>query len=134
VDLQPFEPEIRDGKIWGRGADDDKGQGMMHAKAFELMVKTGTLPCNVKFMIEGREEIGSPNLGKWCKNNREMLKADVILVSDTSMIAAGYSFHYHRLTGTGILAGGSNRSPTVIFIQVFWRYSGQPYKCAVFND
>jgi acetylornithine deacetylase/succinyl-diaminopimelate desuccinylase-like protein len=84
---QPFEPEIRDGKIWGRGADDDKGQGMMHAKAFELMVKTGTLPCNVKFMIEGEEEIGSPNLGKWCKNNREMLKADVILVSDTSMIA-----------------------------------------------
>ncbi|HNX79122.1 MAG TPA: M20/M25/M40 family metallo-hydrolase, partial [Prolixibacteraceae bacterium] len=54
----PFEPEIRDGKIWGRGADDDKGQGMMHAKAFELMVKTGTLPCNVKFMIEGEEEIG----------------------------------------------------------------------------
>jgi acetylornithine deacetylase/succinyl-diaminopimelate desuccinylase-like protein len=84
----PFAPEIRDGKIWGRGADDDKGQGMMHAKAFELMVKTNTLPCNVKFMIEGEEEIGSPNLGKWCNNNREMLKADVILVSDTSMIAA----------------------------------------------
>lgn len=84
----PFEPEIRDGKIWARGADDDKGQGMMHAKAFELMVKTGTLPCNVKFMIEGEEEVGSPNLGKWCVENREMLKADVILVSDTSMIAA----------------------------------------------
>jgi acetylornithine deacetylase/succinyl-diaminopimelate desuccinylase-like protein len=84
----PFEPEVREGKIMGRGADDDKGQGMMHAKAFELMVKTGTLPCNVKFMIEGEEEIGSPNLGKWCRDNREMLKADVILVSDTSMIAA----------------------------------------------
>jgi acetylornithine deacetylase/succinyl-diaminopimelate desuccinylase-like protein len=84
----PFEPEIRDGKIWARGADDDKGQGMMHAKAFELMVNTGTLPCNVKFMIEGEEEVGSPNLGKWCVENREMLKADVILVSDTSMIAA----------------------------------------------
>ncbi len=84
----PFEPEIRDGKIWARGADDDKGQGMMHAKAFELMVKTGTLPCNVKFMIGGEEEVGSPNLGKWCVENREMLKADVILVSDTSMIAA----------------------------------------------
>lgn len=84
----PFEPEIRDGKIWGRGADDDKGQGMMHAKAFELMVKTNTLPCNVKFMIEGEEEIGSPNLGKWCEEHKEMLKADVILVSDTSMIAA----------------------------------------------
>lgn len=83
---QPFEPEIRDGKIYARGADDDKGQGFMHSKAFELMVKTNTLPCNVKFMIEGEEEIGSPNLGKWCRDNKEMLKADVILVSDTSMI------------------------------------------------
>ena len=54
----PFKPEIRDGKIWARGADDDKGQSMMHAKAFELMVKTNTMPCNVKFMIEGEEEIG----------------------------------------------------------------------------
>ena len=83
----PFEPEIRNGIIYARGADDDKGQSMIHAKAFELMVKTGTLPCNVKFMIEGEEEIGSPNLGKWCAANREMLKADIILVSDTSMIA-----------------------------------------------
>ncbi|HAH26022.1 MAG TPA: dipeptidase [Prolixibacteraceae bacterium] len=83
----PFEPEIRDGKIWARGADDDKGQSFMHAKAFELMVRTNTLPCNVKFMIEGEEEIGSPNLGKWCEQHKEMLKADIILVSDTSMIA-----------------------------------------------
>ncbi len=83
----PFEPVIRDGKIFARGADDDKGQSMMHAKAFELMVKTNTLPCNVKFMIEGEEEIGSPNLGAWCEANKEMLKADIILVSDTSMIA-----------------------------------------------
>lgn len=83
----PFEPEIRDGKIWARGADDDKGQSMMHAKAFELMVKTNTLPCNVKFMIEGEEEVGSPNLPAWCKEHKDMLKADVILVSDTSMIA-----------------------------------------------
>ena len=83
----PFEPEIRDGKIWGRGAEDNKGQSFMHAKAFELMVKTNRLPCNVKFMIEGEEEIGSPNLGKWCEQHKEMLKADIILVSDTSMIA-----------------------------------------------
>ena len=82
----PFEPEIRDGKIWARGADDDKGQSMIQAKAFELMVHTGTLPCNVKFMIEGEEEIGSPNLGKWCEDHKEMLKADVILVSDTTML------------------------------------------------
>ncbi|MCF6333854.1 MAG: dipeptidase [Draconibacterium sp.] len=86
-DSPPFEPEIRDGIIFARGADDDKGQSMMHAKAFELMVKTDTLPCNVKFMIEGEEEVGSPNLGKWCEQNKGMLKADVILVSDTSMIA-----------------------------------------------
>lgn len=83
----PFTPEVRDGKIYARGADDDKGQAFMHAKAFELMVKTNSLPCNVKFMIEGEEEIGSPNLGKFCEQHKEMLKADVILVSDTSMIA-----------------------------------------------
>ena len=82
----PFEPEIRDGKIWARGADDDKGQAFMHAKAFETLVATDSLPCNVKFMIEGEEEIGSPNLGKWCEQHKDMLKVDVILVSDTSMI------------------------------------------------
>lgn len=87
-DSPPFEPEIRDGKIWARGADDDKGQAFMHAKAFETLVRTDNLPCNVKFMIEGEEEIGSPNLGKWCEENKEMLKADVILVSDTSLIGA----------------------------------------------
>ncbi len=83
----PFEPEIREGKIYARGANDDKGQGLMHAKAFEYLVKTGTLPCNVKFLIEGEEEIGSVNLADWCSSHREMLKSDVILVSDTSMIA-----------------------------------------------
>ncbi len=84
---KPFEPEIRDEKIYARGADDDKGQAFMHAKAFEYMVKTNTLPCNVKFMIEGEEEVGSPSLPKFCIEHKEMLKADVILVSDTSMIA-----------------------------------------------
>lgn len=83
----PFEPEIRDGKIYARGADDDKGQGFMHLKAFEYLVKTNQLPCNVKFMIEGEEEIGSPNLGAFCQAHKAMLSADVILVSDTSMIA-----------------------------------------------
>lgn len=83
----PFEPVIRDGKIFARGADDDKGQAFMQAKAFEYLVRTNTLPCNVKFMIEGEEEIGSANLGKFCEDNKAMLKADVILVSDTGMIA-----------------------------------------------
>lgn len=83
----PFEPVIKDGKIWARGADDDKGQAFMHAKAFEYMVKNDLLKCNVKFMIEGEEEVGSPSLPKFCEDNKEMLKADIILVSDTSMIA-----------------------------------------------
>lgn len=83
----PFEPVVRDGKIWGRGADDDKGQLFMHVKAFELMNATGTLPCNVKFMIEGEEEVGSVNLEKFCKDHTEMLSANVILISDTTMVA-----------------------------------------------
>ncbi len=83
---QPFEPEIRDGKIYARGADDDKGQSFIHAKAFEYLAQNDTLPCNVKFMIEGEEEIGSAALAAWCVKKKEMLKADVILVSDTMMI------------------------------------------------
>ncbi len=83
----PFTPEVRNGKIYARGADDDKGQAFMQAKAFELMVKTNTLPCNVKFMIEGEEEIGSPNLEAFCIEHKEMLKSDIILVSDTGMIS-----------------------------------------------
>lgn len=83
-----FEPEIRDGKIYARGADDDKGQMFMHVKAFEMMNKLGILPCNVKFMIEGEEEIGSPSLKDFCKENKDLLKADIILISDTTMIAS----------------------------------------------
>lgn len=83
----PFEPEIRDGKIFARGADDDKGQSLMHAKAFEYLVKTNQLKCNVKFMIEGEEEVGSTSMPDFCRQHKEMLKADFILVSDTSMIA-----------------------------------------------
>ncbi len=82
----PFEPVVKDGKIWARGADDDKGQSFMHAKAFETMVKTNTLPCNVKFMLEGEEEIGSGSLSKWVVDYKDLVKADIILVSDTSMI------------------------------------------------
>lgn len=82
----PFEPEIRNGRIYARGANDDKGQMFMHFKAFEYMLKTNQLNCNVKFMIEGEEEIGSPSLGKYCEENKEKLKSDVILVSDTSML------------------------------------------------
>lgn len=84
---EPFEPQIKDNRIWGRGADDDKGQSFMHIKAFEAMCATDSLPCNVKFMLEGEEEIGSASLYGFCEEYKEMLKADVILVSDTSMIS-----------------------------------------------
>ncbi|MDD4058821.1 MAG: dipeptidase [Bacteroidales bacterium] len=82
----PFEPEIRDGAIYARGANDDKGQGFMHIKAFEYLVKTNQLKCNVKFIIDGEEEIGSPSLPEWAKAHKEMLACDDILVSDTTMI------------------------------------------------
>ncbi len=83
----PFEPVVKDGKIYARGACDDKGQMFMHIKALETMAKTGSMPCNVKVMIEGEEEVGSNNLGIFLENNKERLKADIVLVSDTSMIS-----------------------------------------------
>ena len=92
-DTPPFEPTIRktaihpEGAIFARGSCDDKGQMYMHVKAFELMMQTNTLACNVKFMIEGEEEVGSSNLGIFVKANKERLKADVVLISDTSILA-----------------------------------------------
>ena len=83
----PFEPTIRDEKIYARGACDDKGQFYMHVKAFELMMQTDTLPCNIKFMIEGEEEVGSNNLGPFVQANKQKLKSDVVLISDTSMLS-----------------------------------------------
>lgn len=84
----PFEPEVRDGYIWARGADDDKGQSFIQVKAFEYLVRNNLLTHNVKFIFEGEEEIGSPSLEAFCQDHRELLKADVILVSDTSMLGA----------------------------------------------
>jgi len=92
-DSPPFEPVIKttdahpEGAIFARGSCDDKGQMYMHVKAFETMMQTDSLPCNVKFMIEGEEEVGSENLGVFVKENKERLKADVIIISDTGMIA-----------------------------------------------
>jgi len=83
----PFEPVIKDGKIYARGACDDKGQFYMHVKALETMVQTNTLTTNLKFCIEGEEEVGSPNLATFVKQNKELLKADVILISDTAMLS-----------------------------------------------
>ena len=92
-DSPPFEPVIKktdihpEGAIFARGSCDDKGQMFMHVKAYEAMVASNELPCNVKFMIEGEEEVGSVNLGTFCKENTEMLSSDVVLISDTSVIA-----------------------------------------------
>lgn len=83
----PFEPVIKDNKIYARGSCDDKGQVYMHVKAFEFMHKMKTLPCNIKFMIEGEEEVGSANLASFLRENKKKLKADIILISDTGIIA-----------------------------------------------
>lgn len=89
----PFEPVVNitdkhpEGAIFARGSADDKGQMYMHVKAFEAMKQTGSLPCNVKFMIEGEEEIGSSNLGTFCKQYSDMLRCNVVLISDTSIIS-----------------------------------------------
>jgi acetylornithine deacetylase/succinyl-diaminopimelate desuccinylase-like protein len=86
-DSPAFEPVIKNDKIYARGACDDKGQVYMHVKAFETMMKHNLLPCNVKFMIEGEEEVGSDNLGTFVKENKDKLKADIILISDTALIS-----------------------------------------------
>ena len=86
-DSPPFEPVIKNDKIYARGAADDKGQFYMHVKAFEALIQTNSLPCNIKFMIEGEEEVGSDNLEIFVQENKEKLAADVILISDTAMIS-----------------------------------------------
>lgn len=109
---EPFEPQIKDGHIWARGADDDKGQSFMHAKAFEYLIKTNSLPCNVKFMLEGEEEIGSVSLYDFCRENKELLKSDIILVSDTSMLASDIPSITTGLRGLGyveVKVTGANR-------------------------
>jgi acetylornithine deacetylase/succinyl-diaminopimelate desuccinylase-like protein len=83
----PFEPVIKDGKVFARGSADDKGQFYMHVKALEILTKTNSLTSNIKFLIEGEEEVGSPNLGPFVAANKDLLKADVILISDSSMLS-----------------------------------------------
>jgi len=83
----PFEPVIKEGRIYARGSADDKGQFYMHVKALEILSKTNSLTNNIKFLIEGEEEVGSPNLGKFVSENKELLKCDVILISDSAMLS-----------------------------------------------
>jgi acetylornithine deacetylase/succinyl-diaminopimelate desuccinylase-like protein len=95
-----FEPTVRDGNLFGRGTADDKGQVHIHLKALEALLKTsGTLPLNVKVMIEGEEEVGSVNLWEFVQKNRERLKADALVVSDTSMLAKGVPSITYGLRG-----------------------------------
>lgn len=132
----PFEPVIKEGRIWGRGADDDKGQLFMHAKAFETLCATDSLPCNVKFMLEGEEEIGSGSLYGFCEANKELLRADVILVSDTSMIGMdtpsitvglrGLSYVEVEVKGPNKdlhsgLFGGAVANPAIVLAQMIAR-------------
>ena len=96
----PFEPVIKGGKIWGRGADDNKGQNFVHIKSVEAYLKTkGELPVNVKFLIEGEEEIGSGSLEAFIKKNKKLLKCDTVLISDTSMYAPGIPTINYGLRG-----------------------------------
>ena len=127
----PFEPTIRDEKIYARGACDDKGQFYMHVKAFELMMETNGLPCNIKFMIEGEEEVGSNNLGTFVQQNKERLKSDVVLISDTAMISMenpsletglrGLSYLEVEVTGpnrdlhSGVYGGAVANPATILF-------------------
>ncbi|HEY4147811.1 MAG TPA: dipeptidase [Chitinophagaceae bacterium] len=129
----PFEPVIKDGKIYARGSADDKGQFYMHVKAMETMVKTNTLTTNIKFCIEGEEEVGSPNLAKFVASHRDLLKADVILISDTSMLSMdtpsidigvrGLSYIQLEVTGanrdlhSGVY-GGAVANPITILAQM----------------
>ena len=83
----PFEPVIKDGKVYARGSADDKGQFYMHVKALEILTKTNTMTTNIKFLIEGEEEVGSPNLGQFVADHKDLLKADVILISDSSTLS-----------------------------------------------
>lgn len=142
----PFEPEVRDGKIYARGADDDKGQMFMHVKAFEFMVENDQLPCNVKFMIEGEEEIGSPSLKAFCAQNRELLKSDVILISDTTMISLdipsittglrGLSYLQVEVTGPNRdlhsgLYGGAVANPVNVLAKMIARLTDDANRIAI---
>ena len=96
----PFKAEVKDGQIWARGANDNKGQNFVHIKSVEAMLKTkGELPVNIKFLIEGEEEIGSPNLEKFLKKNKQLLKCDAVLISDTSLYAKGVPTINYGLRG-----------------------------------
>jgi acetylornithine deacetylase/succinyl-diaminopimelate desuccinylase-like protein len=130
----PFEPVIKDDKIYARGSCDDKGQVYMHVKAFETMMKHGLLSCNIKFMIEGEEEVGSDNLGVFVKENKAKLKADVILISDTALISLEHPSITTGLRGLSYMeveVTGPNRD---LHSGVYGGRGGQPDQRALRYD
>lgn len=128
---EPFEPEVRDGHVFARGADDDKGQSMIQLKAFEYMVREDRLTHNVKFILEGEEEIGSPSLNAFLQEHRELLSCDVILVSDTSMLGAGPAFTDHRLARSCLLGNRSDGAEPRFAFRAFRRCGGESRQCAL---
>ncbi len=111
-DSAPFNPVVKDGKIFARGACDDKGQVYMHVKSFEMMMRNNMLTCNIKFLIEGEEEVGSVSLGDFVKKNKKKLEADVILISDTDMIdnkVPSITIGLRGIAGVEIEVTGPNR-------------------------
>ena len=125
----PFEPEIRDGAIYARGANDDKGQLFMHLKAFEYMLREGGLRQNVKFIFEGEEEIGSPSLAAWAEEHKDLLAADVILVSDTTMISEEVPS-----INCGMRGGQGDRPEQGPAFRSLRRRCGQSCQCALRDD
>ena len=142
----PFEPEIRNDSIYARGSCDDKGQMYMHIKAFEMMMEHDTLACNVKFMIEGEEEVGSKHLSKVVEENKDKLKADVVLISDTSMVSIetpsitaglrGLSFLEVEVTGpnkdlhSGVY-GGAVANPLNVLCEMIAKLKDDDNKVAI---
>lgn len=142
----PFEPEVRDGRVYARGADDDKGQTMIQLKAFEYMVREDNLRHNVKFILEGEEEIGSPSLNAFLQEHRDLLACDVILVSDTSMLAPelpslttglrGLAYWEIEVTGpnrdlhSGHF-GGAVANPANVLCEILARVVGEDGRIAV---
>jgi acetylornithine deacetylase/succinyl-diaminopimelate desuccinylase-like protein len=122
----PFDPVIKDGNIYARGSADDKGQMYMHVKAFEMMMRSNSLPCNVKFMIEGEEEVGSENLETYVKAHTAKLKSDVVLISDTSIIANDIPSITTGLRGWLTSRWRSPGLTEILHFRGIWRCRGQP--------
>ena len=134
-DSAPFEPEIRNGKIWARGATDNKGQHMAHLLGVEETLKEkGELPVNLIFLLEGEEEIGSPNLPAFLKERKAELACDVIAVSDTGMVAEGVPTLGYGLRGITCLRSQGHGAGQGLALWSLWRRGGQSCHCGRASD